>query len=119
MRRKEIPIADWAEFLQELSRSHEESWADLEVVGGAGAAAAEQHVVFQEIALEQLQEHGGLTVVIRISPERHPVRVVPEPESISVTRLADGETLEIQGRGGLVVRLRFRSGRRYEADVHA
>jgi hypothetical protein len=118
MSAREIPIAQWAEFLDQFSREHRAWLATVDRVRPGAPSHTEGVERPLAAVVAQMTAHRIARIEIRFqetSQAREPIEI-EAPTSVRVEETSDGVTsgLEITDEGGECTRLRFRAAPRAE-----
>src|SRR5262245_55455947 len=109
MQTREIPRAEWPEFLDGFSQRHEGWLATLEILGELGPAVEAEALPLEGVSVDR-RHNGGIAVALGRSPDDRVEHLVPSPERLWVEEAGSAElALEIESRGGEKTLLTFRS----------
>jgi hypothetical protein len=107
METREIPRADWAQFLDAFSRRHEGWLATLRILGDLGAAVEADSLPLEGVTVDG-KRGGAIAVALGRSPTDRVEHLVPSPTRVLIEEADRAElALEIESRDGEKALLTF------------
>ena len=93
----EIPVAEWVEFFQSFSQSHDRALVGVEVMSPeVGAQVEGRELRFRGISADQVHQPSTLFVSLETTHGDHVTHAVPAPTHIWLERSPAGAELALQ-----------------------